>query len=330
MSGGSGENRRRAGWRGWLAGLALAVAATAAAAQEIGVAARVNGVDIGIFRLERYFEDYLKEQGRNLGAIRNPTAFKRLKREALERLIDRELLSQEATRRGIVVAEAEVEAAVSRVAAGYKTLEAFQRRLQEAGFSEPQFADYLRRDLQARHALDELVGRPEPDAGELRRIHRENRAMFTVPERVHARHILLAVPAGADAAAREAARQRLLAIAGEIRSGADFAQMAERHSEDSTQKNGGDLGVFPRGKMVPPFEAAAFSLPVGALSEPVETNFGWHLIRVEERLAAEEMPEEQALALIRRRLAGEMRAAGEARALQQLRQAARIEVLLAL
>lgn len=330
MRGAAGDRAGAAGWRGWLAGLALALAASVAAAQEVGVAARVNGVDIGIFRLERYFEDYLKEQGRNLGAIRSPNTYKRLKREALERLIDRELLIQEGARRGVVVAEAEVEAAVGRAAAGYKTPEAFERRLREAGFDAAGFAAYLRDDLRARHTLAELVGPLEPEGGELRRIHRENRSMFMLPERVRARHILLGLPGEASAAEREAVRQRLLAIAAEIRGGADFAQMAERHSEDSTQKNGGDLGVFPRGKMVAPFEAAAFSLPVGVLSEPVETRFGWHLIRVDERLAAEEIPEEQALALIRRRLAGEMRAAGEAQALQKLRQAARIEVLLAL
>lgn len=306
------------------------VAALAVSAQEVGVAARVNGVEISIFRLERYFEDYLKEQGRNVGAIRNPNAYKRLKREALDRLIDRELLTQEAVRRGLTVSAEAVAAAKAQVEAGYKTPEAFQRRLREVGFGEADFADYLRRDLLARRALGELAGNAEPEAEEVRRLYRENRERFALPERVRARHILIGVPAGATAQEKEAARQRLLAIAGEIRQGADFARMAERHSEDSTQKNGGELGVFPRGKMVPTFEAAAFSLPVGVVSDPVETTFGWHLIRVDERLAATEMPEEQALTLIRRRLAAENQAAAEGEALRKLRQTARVEVLLAL
>lgn len=327
----AGETRRRpARLRGWLAATCLALASLVAAAQEVGVAARVNGAEISIFRLERYFEDYLKEQGRNLGAIRNPSAYKRLKREALDRLIERELLTQEAVRRGLTVSAEALVAAQAQVAAGYKTPEGFQRRLREAGFSESDFADYLRRDLLARQALDELTKGDEPEADEVRRIYRENRERFALPERVRARHILIRVAADATADDKAAARQRLLEVAGQIRQGADFAQLAERHSEDATHKNGGDLGVFPRGKMVPTFEAAAFSLPVGGLSEPVETSFGWHLIRVDERLAAEEMPEEQALALIRRRLAGERQAAAVGQALQKLRQAARVEVLLAL
>lgn len=316
--------------RGWLAGAILAWASLAAPAQEVGVAARVNGAEISIFRLERYFEDYLKEQGRNVGAIRNPNTYKRLKREALDRLIERELLTQEAMKRGLSVSSEAVAAARARVEAGYKTPDAFQRRLREAGFSEAGFADYLRRDLLARQALAELTKSSEPDADELGRFYRENRDRFALPERVRARHILIRVAAGASSEEKDAARRRLLDLAGQIRNGADFAQLAERHSEDATHKSGGDLGVFPRGKMEPPFETAAFSLQLGALSEPVETSFGWHLIRVDERLAAEEMPEEQALALIRRHLAGERQAAAREQTLQKLRQAARVEVLLAL
>ncbi|MBI2276153.1 MAG: peptidylprolyl isomerase [Dechloromonas sp.] len=324
LAGAAGSLRR------WLAGTALVLAAVAAPAQEIGVAARVNGVEISIFRLERYFEDYLKEQGRNLGSIRSPGAYKRLKRDALERLIDRELLSQEGVRRGIVVPGSEVAAARARAMAGYKTPEAFQRRLREAGFSEADFADYVRHDLRARQALGALAGNAEPSGDEVERFYREQRERFMLPERVHARHILIRVAAGATAEEKAVAHRRLLAVAGEIRHGADFAQLAERHSEDATRNSGGDLGIFPRGKMLPAFEAAAFSLPVGLLSEPVETSFGWHLIRVEQHFAPQEMPQEQALALIRRHLAAERRSAGEARALEKLRQAARVEVLLAL
>lgn len=135
--------------------LALALPATA---QEVGAAARVNGVEISVFRLERHFEDYLKLQGRAVGAIRNPEVFKRLKREALEQLIDKELLAQEAQRRGIVVADADVHAAREAIVAGYANRDAFRRRLQAAGFDDAAYDAYLRRELAARGALDELVG----------------------------------------------------------------------------------------------------------------------------------------------------------------------------
>lgn len=66
----------------------------------------------------------------------------------------------------------------------------------------------------------------------------------------------------------------------EIKNGKDFAEVAKEYSKCPSGQNGGDLGFFPHGVMVKPFEDAAFSLKVGELSEPVQTQFGWHLILV--------------------------------------------------
>lgn len=148
----------------FLLALLLALAAPPLRAQEPGIAARVNGVEISVFRLERYFEDYLRERGRNLATLRSPAAYQRLKRDALERLVLRELLVQEAARRGLAVADHEVAAARARLVSGYKTAQAFRRRLDEAGFSEAAFDDYLRQELAAERALSLLAQSMEPDA----------------------------------------------------------------------------------------------------------------------------------------------------------------------
>ena len=104
----------------------------------------------------------------------------------------------------------------------------------------------------------------------------------TMQEQVRARHILVA-----DEAAAQAVVERLAA-------GEDFAALAtELSTDNSTKEAGGDLGFFPRGIMVPEFEAMAFSLSVGETGPPVQTQFGYHLIRVEEREAQREIPDYQ-------------------------------------
>jgi peptidyl-prolyl cis-trans isomerase C len=129
-----------------------------AVAQEVGVAARVNGTEISVFRLERHFEDYLKQQARSVAAIRSPEVFKRLKGEALDQLIDKELLWQEAQRRGVVVDDEAVREARAGIASGFRTPEAFQRRMREAGFDDASYDAYLRRELASSRVLGELIG----------------------------------------------------------------------------------------------------------------------------------------------------------------------------
>jgi parvulin-like peptidyl-prolyl isomerase len=109
-------------------------------------------------------------------------------------------------------------------------------------------------------------------------------------EQVGARHILLRVSADASLKEKSAARKKLEDIRQQILKGADFGEMAQKHSDDKTSAvRGGSLGSFGRGEMVPAFEKAAFSLPVGQVSSIVETDFGYHLIKVEEKKAAQKL-----------------------------------------
>jgi hypothetical protein len=150
-----------------------------AMAQVVGVAARVNGVDISMFRLERHFDDYLKSQGRNVGAIRNPAVFKKLKRDALEQLIDVELLWQESRRREVSIGEAEVSAQLARAEAAFRTREAWLAKLAESGFDEPGYREYVRRDLAARQVYTDLGRVDPPSDDEVRSFHAQNREKFT-------------------------------------------------------------------------------------------------------------------------------------------------------
>ena len=120
---------------------------------------------------------------------------------------------------------------------------------------------------------------------ELERYYRRNLDRFEIKEQVKAAHILLRVPADADEATVEKRRALAEELLKQLNDGADFAQLAKTHSDDkSNAAQGGELGFFGRGVMVPQFEEAAFKLNPGQLSPVVQTPFGFHIIKVEEHI----------------------------------------------
>lgn len=108
-------------------------------------------------------------------------------------------------------------------------------------------------------------------------------------ESVHARHILIKSNRSEDFKKRQAALVKAQGIKKELDGGADFTDLANQKSEGPSSKNGGDLGFFTRGQMTPEFEKAAFALPVGGISDVVETEFGYHIIQIEEKKAAKRL-----------------------------------------
>ena len=133
--------------------------------------------------------------------------------------------------------------------------------------------------------------------------YKENLARFDKPRRVRARHILVKVPANAGEAEEAAAKKKILALAERIKKGEDFARVAAESSDDlGSKEQGGELGFFGRGLMAKPFEDQAFRLKPGEMSEPVRTQFGWHLIKVEAIAEPEVVPLEKARPEIAREL----------------------------
>lgn len=138
---------------------------------------------------------------------------------------------------------------------------------------------------------------------ELRAYYDENQSEFERPEQVRARHILIKITPERPEAQAES---ELLALKQRIEAGEDFAALAQERSEDEgSASRGGSLGAFGRGSMVPPFEEAAFNAEVGALVGPVKTDFGYHLIEVEEHLSGGTQPFEQVQAVVRARMLGQ-------------------------
>jgi peptidyl-prolyl cis-trans isomerase C len=122
----------------------------------------------------------------------------------------------------------------------------------------------------------------------------KNPDQFKQGDSVRASHILIAVPKGADAAAKAQARAKAEQVLEDVKSGKDFAALAKEHSADpGSAVQGGDLGFFQQGQMVGPFNDAAFSLAPGAISDLVETEFGFHIIKVAEKKPGRTIPLEE-------------------------------------
>ncbi len=122
----------------------------------------------------------------------------------------------------------------------------------------------------------------EPVEGELLAYYEENKAAYALPARVRAQHILFKTE-GMTPEEVAAIRDSATDVVTRAKSGEDFGELAREFSEDTSASNGGDLGYFGTGQMVPEFESVAFNLGVGGTSDLVETDFGIHIIRVNER-----------------------------------------------
>lgn len=162
-------------------------------------------------------------------------------------------------------------------------------------------------DALRKHVLETLE---EPDFEVLaRERYLANREQYQKPEQVTARHILLKVPEAADAAQAEQRKQELEAIAARVRAGESFQELARQYSEDEGSADlGGDLPPFGRGRMVKPFEEAAFRLrEPGELSDVVRSQHGWHLIQLIEYQPAGPMSYEEVKKAIVSKLRAEYR-----------------------
>jgi peptidyl-prolyl cis-trans isomerase C len=225
---------------------------------------------------------------------------------AMDLLINTKVLAQFLRGQRIAVKPEDVAAVVAEYESAAKGQgSSLATELSNTNTTMEAFQERITRSLQWKNFV---IGRAT-DA-ELKKYAETNRE-FLNGTQVRASHILVEVPEGADAKAKAAARQKLLAIKKEIEGGKlTFADAANRHSEDPGNKqtpSGGDLDFFPRkGRFIEPFSAKAFAMKKGEISEPVETEFGLHLIQVTDRREGQPVEFEKAKSAILEQYAAEL------------------------
>jgi peptidyl-prolyl cis-trans isomerase C len=319
--------------RGWLALLWLPCAAALAQGIYPGDAVRVNGEAISYQRFHGFYVEYRNSKGVAVGARGDQLdLLTRLREEAMDLLVEQALVGQAAEAAGIEVGDDEVEAEIAGLRAVFDSDEAFRLRLKDEGFDEETFPLHVRRVLAAGRYLDDIRegAAPVTDA-ELERFYRDNERRLTYPEEVRVRHILLTWKPLGTGDDRAAIREQMRPILERARNGEDFAALARDFSNDAaTRGQGGDTGFFHRGEMTPAFEEAAFGLAPGQVSDPVETPFGVHILRVEERRDAYLLPYDEVRERLREYLRRERAEAAIAAEIDRLRAAADVQILIPL
>lgn len=298
-----------------------------------GIAAQVNGVEISNERFNAFYQEYRRPYGINVaGRGDHLQRLTKLRKEAMDEMVEQELIRQAAEAKGIRVSGEQIDAALAELSEPFKTPEEFTRRIQSEGFTADSYREHVGRMIAAKQYLDGIRASVATVSDEeLETYYRDNEHRLTLPEQVRVRHILLTWKPMGTTDDRATIRKQMAPILERARAGEDFAALARQYSDDSaTAQNGGDTGLFHRGQMVPAFEAVAFALQPGEISEPVETPFGVHILRLEEHKEARLLPLDEVREQLREHIREEKMEAAVEQETERLRQAGEVAILIPL
>jgi peptidyl-prolyl cis-trans isomerase C len=213
-----------------------------------------------------------------------------LEHQVLDDMINRELVLQEGLAHVPADVDAKVQQQLDRVKLQLGGDEGLAKALKEAGTTPDEYAKRLRENVIIQETMQGVFDReikitPE----EIKAYYDGNREKMKQPEEVRASHILIRVSPDASEETKAAKRVQIEAARSLVKGGEKLADVARKVSEDpGSASNGGDLGFFTRGQMVPEFDGVAFSLRTNELSDVVTTQYGYHLLMVTDRKPARE------------------------------------------
>ena len=289
------------------------------------VLAKVNGEPIQRNDFERALKVLEARAGGQVPAERRDEIFRGL----LDQLVTYHVLAQEAHKRNLDATDAEVQQRIAEVRQQFPNEQAFSAALKQRGMDPKQFETDTRNDvtvnklMQAEAATATLVGEQDAKA-----FYDKNPDKFKQPEQVRASHIFKRVPPGTDAAGKQKIRASLEPVLKQVKAGADFAELAKKHSEDASAQAGGDLNYFGPGQMVPEFEKVAYQLKPGETSDIVETQFGFHIIKVTDKRPGRTIPFPEVKEQIANFLKQQRQQEKADALIQQLKSKSRIEILI--
>jgi peptidyl-prolyl cis-trans isomerase C len=293
-------------------------------AQLPDVLAHVNSENVTKADFDRLLKNIELNNGGPVPAERRDEIYRRV----LEELVNYTLLKQEAKARNFTVTDAEVETQLESIRKSAGTEENFKKALADRKMTLERLKSDARVEMSIAKMMNAQVTGTEATDADVRDFYDKNPDRFKRAETVRASHILLRIDPAADDATKKQARAKIDALLKRAKSGEDFAALAKQNSQDSSAEQGGDLGFFPKEKMVPAFADVAFALKTGDISDVVTTQFGVHIIKVTDRKPAGTVPLEEVSPQVKQYLTEQKKQQQAQAFIEQVRQKAKIEVLI--
>jgi peptidyl-prolyl cis-trans isomerase C len=286
------------------------------------VAASFKGKKITLAEVDKKIESIPVFALQKQRGAKDPKVINQLRRQAVDNMISRQLILDEAKKSGLVD-EAKVDQDVKQIISSYGTEEKLSDLLKQIHTTLPDFKTNIADDSRMRMFLEKkFADMPKITDEELKQEFQKNPQRYSEQEQVRANHILV----NKDTPDAE---KKIQAIYAEVtKPKADFAAIASQKSDCPSKSRGGDLGLFRKGMMVPDFEKVAFELKPGEISKPVKTQFGWHIIKVEEHRQAGASSFEEAKPKIMQTLSGTRKSAAMQKYLEDLKKTAKVQVFL--
>jgi peptidyl-prolyl cis-trans isomerase C len=249
----------------------------------------VDGVDIKKAELIEAFDAVVTQAGKKPEEITEDQKLEGYK-AILNDLITDKILAKDSEKQ--TVTDADVDEYFNKFKAQFQSEEQMNTELKQAGQSLDKIKVNIRASLKQQKWIDaQIAGKDTVTDADAQEFYDKHPDYFKVPDTVRASHILIAVPEGAKPEEVAAKEKKAKDIADQAKKGGDFAKLAKENSEDPASKeNGGDLDFFPRDRMAPEFADAAFKMNKGDISDPVKTQFGFHIIKVTDKKDARTVP----------------------------------------
>jgi len=262
---------------------------------ESGVAAQVGERTIYFEELDKEVENLFSRMGGSIPKEQVDSVRSAFRSQTLDHMVNQTVLLAEARRQELKIDNAMISAKIDEVRTGWPDPPGFDKHLETIGIDEDKFRELIEESLLIESLLEKEipVEGQEPTEEEIVAYYESNPEVFQIPEKIRASHVLLKVGGDDGTDVRLEKQKELLAVLEKVNAGENFADMAKEHSDCPSSAEGGDLGFFSRGQMVKPFEDAAFTLAVNEISDIIETDFGFHIIKVTDKHDARTLPLEE-------------------------------------